>query len=355
MTTTGLAPARVHGGAYHDLLTRLGVSADALVDFSVNTNPYGPCAAVRAAVARAAYDRYPDPHGEALRLRLAELTATPPARLVIGNGAADLLWTLARCLVGRRTPVLVVEPTFCEFRAACALLTDTLLSWHAAAERGFAVDLAAVSAMITARRIEVVYLCSPNSPTGRYTPVAAVAELARAHPQVTIVLDEAFLSLSPFHADLAVALPDNVVRVRSMTKDHAIPGLRIGYVLARPPLARQLEAHRPSWSVNSLALAAAMAACDQSAFVAASRQRILADAAGLTAALRGLGLCPVPSDTLFALVPVKDAAHLRERLLSHRILVRDCGSYGLHGYIRLCARPRSDVERLIDALKQELT
>jgi histidinol-phosphate/aromatic aminotransferase/cobyric acid decarboxylase-like protein len=345
----------VHGGAYHDLLTRLGVSADALIDFSVNTNPYGPCAAVRTAVAQAAYDRYPDPHGEALRLRLAELTEVEPERLVIGNGAADLLWTLARCLVGRRTPVLVVEPTFCEFRAACALQTDTLLGWQAAPERDFRVDLSAVSAMITARRIEVVYLCSPNSPTGRYTPAAAVGELAREHPQVSIVLDEAFLSLSRFHADLAVTLPDNVVRVRSMTKDHAIPGLRIGYVLARTQLARQLQAHRPSWSINSLALAAAMAACDQSAFVAQSRERILADEAELRAALHGIGLSPVPSDTLFSLVPVNDAARLRERLLSHRILVRDCSSYGLHGFIRLCARPRSDVERLIDALKQELT
>src|SRR5687768_2805436 len=105
---------RVHGGPQDDELRALEIDPATLVDFSVNTNPYGPCAALVEAIRTAPIDRYPDPTARAAREVLARTLDASPDELALGNGAADLLWTLARVLVRPGTNVLMVEPTFCE-------------------------------------------------------------------------------------------------------------------------------------------------------------------------------------------------------------------------------------------------
>jgi len=98
----------------------------------------------------------------------------------------------------------------------------------------------------------------------------------------------AFLSLSDHHADAARPLPGNVVRVRSLTKDHGLAGLRVGYALATPAFCRRLEAARPPWSASTPAIAAVIAACEREAFVADSRERLLADRTHLALRLQEL-------------------------------------------------------------------
>jgi histidinol-phosphate/aromatic aminotransferase/cobyric acid decarboxylase-like protein len=165
------------------------------------------------------------------------------------------------------------------------------------------------------------------------------------------VVDQSFLSSSDRHEEAAVGLPDNAVRVRSLTKDHAIPGARVGAVLATRTFAMQLEHLRPAWSTGAATQAAAIAAAAEQAFVADSRVRLLADRTALGEGLASLGLAPAPSSTVFILVRVDDARRVRARLLGrHGILVRDCSSFGLPEHIRVAARGLADRRRLLEAL-----
>jgi histidinol-phosphate/aromatic aminotransferase/cobyric acid decarboxylase-like protein len=347
---------RVHGGPRDEELSALGIDRARLLDVSVNINPYGPSPDVIAAIARAAVERYPDPTARAARVALAAHLGTTPDAVALGNGAADLLWTLARALP--RGPALVVEPTFGELRAALAAAGAPVAEIRARPDDGFAIDLAAIAAAARAARATLVYLCTPNTPTGATAGAAAIAAWAADLRDTRVILDQSFLSLSARAADAAVAMPPNVIRVRSLTKDHAIPGVRVGYLLASPDVVAAVEAHRPAWTTGAHAQAAAIAAATAGAdrFVAACRDRILADRAALDEDLRALGLAPVPSTTGFSLVAVPGAAAaLRHRMLvEHHVLVRDCASFGLPGHLRLAARPAADRTRLIAALGREL-
>jgi histidinol-phosphate/aromatic aminotransferase/cobyric acid decarboxylase-like protein len=254
---------------------------------------------------------------------------------------------------------LIVEPTFCELRAAALACRARVVEWRARVEDDFAFDLSAVSAAAKRSAARLVYLCTPNTPTGVAVPATEIAATARSSPDVTWIVDQSFLSLSTRFADAAVAQPDNVLRVCSLTKDHAIPGLRVGYAIGAPALLQRMEAQRFAWCTSAPAQAAAEAAAAAADFVAESRRRLLADAAQLSAQLSALGLSPLPSSTGFMLVPVParsgHAAALKARLLARRrVLVRDCSSFGLPGHVRIAARPAADRARLIAALQEEL-
>jgi histidinol-phosphate aminotransferase len=345
---------RIHGGVAPEELAKAGVDDDLVVDFSSSVNPYGPCPAVVEAIRAAKVDRYPDATASALRRAIATAFDTAPDRVVVGNGAADLLWTLARVVVRPEMPVVVAEPTFAEFRAAAQFAGARVVEHRASPDAGFAIDLDAVGRLVSASGARVVYVCSPGTPTGSHVSVDRVADFARRRDDVTIVLDQAFLSLSEHAAEMRRPVPPNVVRVRSLTKDHALAGIRLGYLLAETKLAGRIEAARPPWTTSSVAQAAGLAALENDDFVETSRAKLLADRDELTHGLAKLGLDPVPSSACFFVFPSRDAAALRARLLRKRIVVRDCSSFGMPGFIRLAARPRADRERLLGALREEL-
>jgi len=350
-----------HGGLVDDELAAHGLRADDVLDLSVNVNPYGPCPAVRRALAAARVDRYPDPRATAARRAFAERAAVPLERVVLGNGAVDLMWTLARARLGQGDRVLVVEPAFSEMAAAAARAGATIVEHRTMPERDFAIDLAALDGAIASLAPSLVYACSPQNPSGVCTPLAAFEDLARRHPASLFVVDLSFLSLSAHHAELDALREPRVVWLRSLTKDHSLAGLRVGAAIAPARVVDAIERERPPWSVNALAQAAVVATTSDEAarFVDESRARLLADREALSAALRAQGLHVHPSDTVYVLASLGEsmaATNLRRRLLArHRVLVRDAASFGLPHHVRIAARAATHRERLVAALRQELT
>jgi histidinol-phosphate/aromatic aminotransferase/cobyric acid decarboxylase-like protein len=348
------AEPRQHGGSSDAELAEHGLLADDVLDFSSSTNPYGPAPAMLSALQEAAIGRYPDSSGRRAREALGASIEVPSERLVLGNGAADLLWSLARTLLGPGRRGLLVEPTFCELGAAARATGAEVVEWRSHVERAFAIDLAAVGSRARDSGATVVYLCSPNTPTGGALPAAAIADFARAEPRLRIILDQSFLSLSELHHEASLPLPENVTIVRSLTKDHGIPGVRVGYLIATPELCRAVEHGRPAWTTSAFAQAAVVASCDSRAFVAESRERLLEDRRELERDLAELGIETFPSRTTFLLARLPGVPELRARLLArHHILIRDCASFGLPGFMRLGAKPRAARQRLIDALRVE--
>jgi histidinol-phosphate/aromatic aminotransferase/cobyric acid decarboxylase-like protein len=347
-------PLREHGGALVRELARIGLRAEEVLDASVNVNPYGPSPRVVEAIRATRVERYPDPTAYPAREAIAAACRASPESVVVGNGAVDLLWTAARALLSPGEAALVVEPAFSEFAAAAAAAHGRVLAWRAREEDHFAVDLAAVSDLARSIEARLVYVCTPANPTGCPLDPRAIADFAGAHGGRFVVLDESFLALSD-HADAeSWPMPDNVIRVRSMTKDHALPGVRVGYLLAEARIAARIESARPPWTTSAFAQAAAAAAVAEKEFVAASRLRVLGDRRRLSAALCAMGFSPCPSSTLFLLVPVGSGTHTRARLLErHGVLVRDCSSFGLPGYVRVCAQPAIREPRLLAAFGEE--
>ncbi|HET6345979.1 MAG TPA: histidinol-phosphate transaminase, partial [Myxococcota bacterium] len=297
---------------------------------------------------------YPDASGHEARGRMAARLGCDAAEIALGHGAAELLWTLARLLLPGRDAV-ALAPTFCEYAVATQAVGGHLASLETDPAEDFRIDTARLGAAIAAARPAVAWLCAPNSPTGAPWPAVAIAALAASVPETTFVVDQSFLSLSEAHADAAVPMPDNVVRVRSLTKDHALAAVRVGYLLAAPALIARLDAHRPPWVVSGLAQAAAPEALDNDAFVATCRARLLADRRWLAQAVTALGARALPTSTPFFLADVGDAAAVRHALLTrHGVLVRDCASYGLPRHIRVGTRAAPDNRRLVEALGEVL-
>ena len=350
-----------HGGLLHDELESLGLRDEDVLDVSVNVNPYGPSKAMRCAIAGAPIHRYPDPTATPARLALARLLDVDPTRIVVGNGAVELLWGLARGYLRPGHSLMIVEPAFSEMRTAAVRVGACIVEHRTTPEADFHLDLEELDAHVAEVRPRLLYVCTPSNPVGRCTPIEAIAAIAARHRETLVVADLSFLSLSARHAEVAAARSGRVVWVRSLTKDHALAGLRVGFVLAPAEVATRLEAERPPWSVNALAQAAAIATCSDAAqrFVDDSRERLLGDRAHLVDSLRSLDVRVHSSDTIFTLVdlgPRASATALRGRLLArHRVLVRDATSFGLPHHVRLGARPPEDVARLVSALRQELS
>jgi histidinol-phosphate aminotransferase len=342
---------RVHGGPDIDELHAAGIAPEALLDFSVNVNPYGPTSFMRNAIRNAAIERYPDPTAALARGALSRVWNVDPATVVLGAGAAELLWAIVRAVVRPGEHVVVVEPTFSEARAAAEAVDAVVHEVRATENESFRHKPGRLVQTVNERRARLVYLCAPNNPTGLAWPIAEIAAVIRACPDALFVVDQSFLSLSDRHEDAAVGLPDNAVRVRSLTKDHAIPGTRVGGAITTAAFASTLERLRPAWSTGAATQAAAIAAAAEQSFVAESRALLLADRAALSDGLMLLGLAPLPSSTVFVLVRVGDARRVRARILErHGILARDCSSFGLPQHLRLAARSAADRERLLAAL-----
>jgi histidinol-phosphate/aromatic aminotransferase/cobyric acid decarboxylase-like protein len=354
------ATAMMHGGMLDEELARFGLRHEDVLDVSVNVNPYGACATVIDAVRAASIERYPDPSATSARAALAGWLGLRREQLVLGNGAVDLIWSLARCLLSPGDRALVVEPAFSEFRRAATRVGARVFEYRLEPGNDFALDPAALDTALHSFRPRLAYLSTPNNPTGKSTPTELLVRLAEAHPQTTFLVDLSFSSLTEGHRDDAVHASGRIVWLRSLTKDLALAGLRVGFAVAPPPLAALIESSRPPWSVNALAQAAAAAAttAEAQAYVTESRVRLLADRVELERRLRQLGLLVHQSETIYTLVGLgsaRRATALRDALLSrHAVLVRDATSFGLPHHVRMCARPPAQSTRLLQALAREL-
>jgi len=345
------AERAVHGGLDPEEARAAGVEPDSVLDLSVNLNPHGPCTPVVEAVQRALLAHYPDSSGLAARAAWACRLDVAPSWLAVGPGAADLMWTLARALLAPLDRVVIAEPTFCELRLAAQHVGARVERAFPASEtEPLRIELASLARR--ARGARLLYLCTPNNPTGQGFDGAEIEDLARELDDTWLLLDQSFLSLSERAHDLPRRLPHNVICVRSLTKDFVLPGLRIGLTLAAPRVVERLERARPSWSTSAPALAAIEAAAGQLDFVARSYGQLRAARAGLVEMLAGVGLTTPASETVFQLVRVGQAREFRARLLRRGVLVRDASSFGLPEHVRIAVRTPADTERLRGALAE---
>jgi histidinol-phosphate aminotransferase len=334
---SGLRPV-VHGSVAAAELAEYGIALADALDFSVNTNPLGLAPSVLAALARTDWSRYPGDDEPALRRGLAEHAGVAPEQVVLGNGSVELIWLIALACVRPGDAVAVASATFGEYAHAAQVVGARVVDPGRAAEA------------------RLVFTCNPNNPDGRYASVEALLALAGQSAGL-LVIDEAYASFVDQRWDSTPLLErGNVVVLRSMTKDHALPGLRLGYALAEASVAQAIEAVRPPWSVNAGALRAGLAALEPAAQAHLERARALVSESRrmLSEGLVKTGLSVVPSAANFVLVQVGDGRAFRRALLPHGIVVRDCASFGLPDCVRIACRKPEECARLL-AAGEEMT
>ena len=198
-------------------------------------------------------------------------------------------------------------------------------------------------------RPRLAFLCTPNNPTGCTLPLEMLAKWAREHPATLFVVDEAYLAFAPGSRSALDLGADNVLVLRSMTKDYALAGLRLGYAAGPEGIVSALARIRPPWNVNALAQAAGLAALADGEHIRRSLGELARARGHLVADLEALGLTVLPSAVHFFLVEVGNAAATRAGLLQGGMLVRDCTSFGLPAFVRVATRRPEENERLVAA------
>ncbi len=341
-----------HGDICDAELRELGLDPGAIVDFSVNIDPRGPHKDVKKGFLDANIARYPDPEARDLRLALAHRDGVPPEHIAIGCGVSGLIWSLMLS-VSKRSTVLIPQHTFSEYRAAseAAELSVEILSRDF--RTGFSLDWDQIEQWISARRNPIFFVGSPDNPTGVGVDYEVIEAIARRHRGARIVLDEAFLPLSVDHLKMTRGLPTNVIRLRSLTKELGMPGLRVGYGIMSVEDRRRLENRTAPWTVGAAAQAAATAGVRNLDLVPEVRERMRSDVVALESDLATRGWQVYGSQTVYMLMAVESASGLARRLRAKGVLIRDCSSFGLGKFVRLCGLPRSSRLRLLAALRDE--
>jgi histidinol-phosphate aminotransferase len=330
-------PAVPHGSVSAAELGQFGLTPRQVLDFSVNINPLGPAPVVLEAIRQVDWTRYPGDDEAPLRAGLAEQAGLDPGRVALGNGSAELMWLVCLAVLRPAEQVAVLGPTFGEYaRAARALGANVLEDRR------------------TLPAARLAFVCNPNNPSGAYLSRDDVAGLLAADPRRVLVLDEAYVGFvdQAWASEPLLGAYPNLVILRSLTKDHAVPGLRLGYVLAAPDLVRAIEAVRPPWSVNAGALRAGLAALTPEAatHLSQARRTVATSRRLLTEGFARRGYPVTPSRANFVLVEVGDATAFRRSLLPHGLVVRDCTSFGLPGHVRVACRRPEECQRLLGAL-----
>jgi len=352
-----------HGGGVFALARALGVRPEELLDFSANINPLGPAPGVRGAVF-SAFDRvvhYPDRETVALRRALADYHGLDPACIVAANGSTELICLLPRLLPGRRG--LIVAPAFSEYAHALDRAGWKIEYFTLSPADGFRLCPETLAKRL-AQGVDLLFLCNPANPTGvllHLAEVERVFELCR-RSGTFLVLDEAFMDFCEEESakGLITASGGGVV-LRSLTKFHAIPGLRLGYAVGEADFIGRCAGMMDPWSVNTLAQTAGIAALADTGYRERTLRLVSAERDTLFRGLSALpGLKPLPSAANYLLVEICcgfSAEALRDRLLTRRILIRDCSNYqGLdHRFFRVAVRTGEENRRLLTALSEVLS
>ncbi len=343
----------IHGGTDYSELKKLGIPPETIIDFSVSTNPLGPPPDIREALNNASIESYPDSEASELTQSLAKKLNIAPDNLLIGSGSTELIRLVAIAYFGVEDAVLIPQPTYGEYEIACHLVGAQVLKQPMRKETNFQLNIAETADLLRKHQPKGIFLCNPNNPTGQYLSKERVKEILSIAKDSLVILDEAYIAFTEnAWSSLDLVSWGNLIILRSMTKDYALAGLRLGYAISAEPIISILKRVRPPWNVSSVAQKAGILALNTDAYLKACGLKIQQAKEFLIRELTHLGLSPLPSPTNFFLVEVGNAAEFRQALLRKGILVRDCASFGLPDYIRLAPRTLSECQRLITAIKE---
>lgn len=337
----------LHGG---DVYTHEGMT-----DFSVNLNPFGPSEKVLKAVTAelSGIGRYPDSQARKLRHMLAGDLQVREEDLIFGNGAAELIFLAVRAI--RPKKAVIPAPSFAEYRQALLAAECEVKEYQLEEKHQFRLKEDFLE--ILTEEIDMVFLCSPDNPSGCVIEEPLMDRIRECCEEkgIYMVLDECFLDFLPEEKALTQLRfyreSPHLFILRAFTKMHAMPGLRLGYgVSSDKKLLEDMAQKRQPWSVSGLAQAAGCAAIGEKDRIGKTRQYVIEERTWMETRLREIGIVFYPSRANYILL--KSPYPLFDELKERGFLIRDCSNYrGLtKGYYRIAVKKREENEKLMEAL-----
>jgi len=329
------------------------------VKMASNENALGPSpkavAAARKALGR--IHRYPDGGCFYLRHKLAKVLKVQEDQLVFGNGSDEILVFAVRAFVGRGDEVIIADPTFLIYEIAAQVEDGSVVK---VPMKDFHYDLEGMRRRINPKT-KLIFIANPDNPVGTYVKAPALLRFLKVVPKnVAVVLDEAYYEF----AREAFGYPDslallktfeNLIVTRTFSKAYGLSGLRVGYGVMSPEMARGLNKVREPFNVNLVAQEAAIAALDDHTHLKRTLRMVVEGREYLYRELKRLEVACVETATNFILADLKqDARSVYERLLKKGVIVRPMGVWGLDTFLRVTIGRSQDNRRFIQALKESM-
>lgn len=352
---TNLKPY-VPGKPISELERELGITDS--IKLASNENPLGCSELAKAAIQAALADvaLYPDGGGVALRTALAAKHNTRPDCITLGNGSNDVLDMIARVFLAPGYESLFSQYAFAVYPIS-SQATGAILNSVPAKDYGH--DLEEMLNRV-GEKTRVVWIANPNNPTGTWLNSEELEGFIAAVPaNVIVVVDEAYIEYvdEADYPDASLWLDKypNLIVTRTFSKSYGLASLRVGYGLAHPDITDLLNRVRQPFNVNSMALAAALAALDDQAFIQRSVESNRQGMKQLTSAFEAMGLEYIPSVGNFVTVDLgRPSAEVDQALLRVGCITRPVANYGLPNHLRITVGRADQNSRLLAALKQAL-
>ncbi len=344
-------PVYEPGKPIETVAREFGLDPSTVAKLASNENPHGPSpkavAAASACLARA--HLYPDGDCGALRARLAEERGVPPEAIVVGNGSNELIELLGHAFLRPELEVVMGARAFIVYKLVTKLFGATVVE---VPMKDLAHDLGAMAAAVT-DRTRLVFVASPNNPTGMANTEEELVALAESLPEhVILCFDEAYAEYLEQAPDLRAQMRAGrkVVCLRTFSKIYGLGGLRVGYAYGDPALAALLQRVRQPFNVNAVAQAAALAALEDTDFTARCREANEAGRARLCAGLAKQGYEVHGGAANFVLLRVGDGVAVFRDLQRQGVIVRPLAAYGMPEYIRVTIGRPEENERVLESL-----
>ncbi|UVI31043.1 histidinol-phosphate transaminase [Paenibacillus spongiae] len=343
----------IPGKSIEDVKKELGLTE--IIRMASNENPYGPSPKAIAAAGEALMQThlYPEPSNRELRGKLGELHKVDPDRILISNGADNVLLIIGQAFVNPGDEVVYCSPTFPVYRTSTVMMGGVPVEVPLTADHKF--DLEAMLNHVTPKT-KLIYICNPNNPTGTVVDSNQLRSfLQRVPKHVVVVLDEAyaeFISIEQYKSGIDYmneGFP--VISVRTFSKLYGLAAARVGYAIAPAELLQPMLAVREPFPVTRASDAAARAALEDVEYTNFILAENLKGMKFLSAELAKFGYETVESYANFIFVDTKeDVQPLYDGVMKEGFIIRPCTSFGYPHHFRLTIGTHEQNERFIAAL-----
>ncbi|WNQ09348.1 histidinol-phosphate transaminase [Paenibacillus aurantius] len=333
------------------------LALDHVIKLASNENPLGASPLAQEAILRHLTDihRYPDARSQKLKEAIAAVYGVTPDHILTGNGADELITLISETFLTEDHEVIVPTPSFTEYEFGAQLMGATVVPVPLTED--YQYDIRGILEAVTPRT-KILYLCSPNNPTGTYLPRCQLNDLLKKLPSSILVVVDAAYS----HYATEVDYTDGLEYVRAgcpilvlntFSKIYGLAGIRVGFALSDPRIIRDIHRCKEPFNVNLLAQHAAAAALYDEEHVRASRRTVENGRISLYGAFDRLGIRFTPSMGNFVLIRVGDRApDIYEALLRRGIIVRKGDTWGLPDHLRISVGSEEENEAFVRALEE---
>lgn len=326
--------------------------AECEIALSDNTSPFGaPPSAINAIVESAGpgIARYPSTYSGELRKAIASYIGVAPDEVMVGCGSDDVMSCAFRALADPPAKVAIMDPTF--LMARVFAITNS----HVVTQVALKDDYDADASALVASDPQIVYLCSPNNPTGTLvsdSAISAVLDNSRA----VVLLDEAYGEFAGTNVAARAPSTDRLLVFRTFSKAFGLAGMRIGYAVGARALIAELEKARGPFALTTLSERAALAALTHDLpWINSAVQRVVSSRDQFVSALRAAGYSPLTSHANFVLIPTRDSTAAMRALRSHSIQVRHFHGLGAIGdALRISVADWPVMQRVLEVLQENV-